>query len=186
MNKTKILLILFILLPCLYVSSVSGISAGKEGMNSGVSSIRDIIDEIQKNQKVDNVFQIDPDKVSDRLLEKTGEAVMKNMPATQRLHEILDGLVVGNGLSSLTAVHRVMGYHYLKGDFYGGPGNLTNTGLVCNQENSKPAKSNLFINFSARYLAFLWFLIITLIFTNIYILFKLRHKSNLLNENNHL
>jgi hypothetical protein len=180
MNKSALLLTLPVLLTCIYVTSVSGIPArkGAKGLVNQ-DSLMAVIDDIKKEQGVDNVFLIDPDKVSERLLEKTGEALIKSMPPNPREHEIFDTLIVGRkGLSSLSAVHRVMGYHYLTGDFYGGPGNLSGPNLVCGPAVAQPIKGNPLIAFSARYLALLWFLIITLTLTSIYLLLKLKRADS--------
>ncbi len=178
LNKFAVFIASILLLGYFAVSSFSG-SGPKNDIRKiqNPSSIEAAIEEIKKEQGVDNVFLINPDKVSDRLLEKTGEALIKNMPPNPREHEIFDGFIIGKkGLSSLNVVHRFMGYHYLKGDFYGGPGNLYGPDLVCGPVVSKPRRGNSFIMFSARYLALLWFLLIVMALTNVYLLLKIRTK----------
>jgi len=146
MNKSALLLTLPVFLTCLYISSVSGITTRKSAKDFiNQDSLMAVINEIKKEQGVDNVFQIDPDKVSESLLEKTGEALIKSLPPDSREHEIFDSLIVGReGISSLSAVHRVMGYHYLTGDFYGGPGNLSGPNLVCGPAAPQQVKQNPF------------------------------------------
>jgi len=176
MYKFAAIFVSVVLAECCVVAYVSGVPAraGKKSL-ANTESIIDVINEIKKDQGVDNVFLIDPDKVNDRLLEKTGEALIKNMPPNPREHEIFDSFIIGKKeLSSLNVVHRFMGYHYLTGDFYGGPGNLYGPSLLCNQAVSEPIKTYSFIAFSAGHLALLWFLIIALAITNIYLLCKNR------------
>ena len=165
-------LALAILLRFLCASSAAATPAEKAGGIGRNTSIAAVIEEIKRSQNTDNVFEIDPDTVNDELLEKTGEAVMKNMPANPRLHQLLDSIAVGNGLASLKAVRRVMGYHYLNGDFYGGPGNLTGPDLLCEQVSSGSLKSGRVLNVSAPYVALSWFLTITLALTCVYLLLR--------------
>ena len=84
-------------------------------------SIEDVLSEIRTELGLGKNQSIDPDRVSDKLLEELGEAVMSYMVPNERQHEWMDNMMGGEGSESLANMHRIMGYRYLQN---GGIGNL--------------------------------------------------------------
>lgn len=78
-----------------------------------------VLQEIRENQEIAENERIDPDKVSDEQLEELGDAVMSVMHPDPREHEWMDNMMGGEGSSTLSAMHKMMGYNYLR-DSYGG------------------------------------------------------------------
>jgi hypothetical protein len=76
-------------------------------------SIQAILAEIKREQNVQRVEQIDPNKVSDAQLAELGEAVMDVQFPNERQHAFMDDMMGGEGSQSLEAMHRAMGYSYL-------------------------------------------------------------------------
>jgi len=76
-------------------------------------SIQAILTEIKREQNVQRVEQIDPNKVSDAQLAELGEAVMDVQFPNERQHAFMDDMMGGEGSQSLEAMHRAMGYSYL-------------------------------------------------------------------------
>jgi len=83
-----------------------------------------VLQEIRESQGIGEKEKIDPDKVSDEQLEELGDAVMSVMHPDPREHEWMDNMMGGEGSSTLSAMHKIMGYNYLMGSFGGmmGPG----------------------------------------------------------------
>lgn len=90
--------------------SVFGDVSGEHG-----ESIESVLQDIQREQGVDRNEAIDPDRVSERSLERLGEAVMSVMHPDPRQHELMDEMMGGEGSESLEYMHRMMGYRYLAG-----------------------------------------------------------------------
>jgi len=78
-----------------------------------------VLQEIRESQGIGEKEKIDPDKVSDEQLEELGDAVMSVMHPDPREHEWMDNMMGGEGSSTLSAMHKIMGYNYLR-DSYGG------------------------------------------------------------------
>jgi len=81
--------------------------------------LEDVLQEIRESQGIGEKEKIDPDKVSDEQLEELGDAVMSVMHPDPREHEWMDNMMGGEGSSTLSAMHKIMGYNYLR-DSYGG------------------------------------------------------------------
>lgn len=83
-----------------------------------------VLQEIRISQGITENERIDPDKVSDEKLEELGDAVMSVMHPDPKEHEWMDNMMGGEGSSTLSAMHKIMGYNYLMGSFGGmmGPG----------------------------------------------------------------
>jgi len=83
-----------------------------------------VLQEIRESQGIGEKEKIDPDKVSDEQLEELGDAVMSVMHPDPREHEWMDNMMGGEGSSTLSAMHKIMGYNYLRDSYEGmmGPG----------------------------------------------------------------
>ena len=75
-----------------------------------------IINEIKRNQKVDSIGQINPDKVSTELLEELGDAIMVLMIADEEQHAVMDRMMGGEGSEQLSSTHRWLGFNYLQNE----------------------------------------------------------------------
>jgi uncharacterized membrane protein len=78
-----------------------------------------VLEEIRAHQGIGKDEKIDPEKVSDDQLEELGDALMSVMHPDPREHEWMDNMMGGEGSATLSAMHRIMGYNYLRG-YYGG------------------------------------------------------------------
>jgi len=83
--------------------------------NSHGKSIEQVFELIRDEQNVASNKDINPEKVSDDLLEEFGEAVMSLMHPDERQHEWMDNMMGGEGSASLRSAHIMMGYNYLTG-----------------------------------------------------------------------
>jgi len=116
MRKHTILLIVFALF---IFSFVTYANSDTEGENDHGKPLEVMLQEIRESQEIGENERIDPDKVSDEQLEELGEAVMNIMHPDPKEHEWMDNMMGGEGSSTLSAMHKIMGYNYLKGS-YGG------------------------------------------------------------------
>ena len=78
-------------------------------------SLEYVLGQIREELKVDKNSQIDPELVSEGLLEELGEAVMGVRHPDERQHEWMDNMMGGEGSESLRNAHIMMGYNYLSG-----------------------------------------------------------------------
>jgi hypothetical protein len=90
-------------------------SDSKAGESHG-RSVEEVLEEIREAQGLDPGDRIDPDRVSEYMLEELGEAVMSLTHPDPREHEAMDEMMGGEGSESLAAMHRAMGYRYLSGN----------------------------------------------------------------------
>lgn len=89
-----------------------------------VRSIDTILNEIKVEQGINDINQVDLDRVSKEKLEELGDSVMEAMIGDSATHERMDEIMGGEGSAALTAMHIRMGYNYLANYPYGmmGPG----------------------------------------------------------------
>ena len=78
-------------------------------------SIDAVMAEIRQEQKLNSSDQIDPAKVSHKMLEELGDSVMEAMIGNSAMHDQMDNNLGGDGSSTLTAFHEKLGYNYLSG-----------------------------------------------------------------------
>lgn len=100
-----ILSLSFLLVPAFVLTANEG------GHGSGIDQI---IAEIEQTQGVDTISEINPDRVSPKLLEELGDAVMGIMISDEQQHEWMDQMMGGEGSEQLASMHRLMGYRYLQ------------------------------------------------------------------------
>ncbi len=111
MRKHTILLIVFALF---IFSFVTYANSDTEGEKAHGKPLEVVLQEIRESQGIGENEKIDPDKVSDEQLEELGEAVMNIMHPDPKEHEWMDNMMGGEGSSTLSAMHKIMGYNYLK------------------------------------------------------------------------
>jgi len=75
-----------------------------------------VINEIRSQMGLSSEESIDPDAVSEPLLEELGDAVMSEVHPNERVHSWMDRMMGGEGSESLASAHRWMGYRYLSDD----------------------------------------------------------------------
>ena len=107
-NITKLAIITVIIL---LLSGWSALWAQEEehGRSADV-----IINEIKREQNVETIGEINPDRVDTEILEELGDAVMGLMIADEAQHEWMDEMMGGEGSEQLDSTHRWMGYQYLQ------------------------------------------------------------------------
>lgn len=120
----KKLLVLGIILIFVFTAAVSVYADGM-----ALKSVDTILTEIQKEQGVQSVGKINPDKVSQAKLEELGDSVMEAMIGNTALHDQMDIRLGGDGSASLTAFHIRLGYNYLVG-YPNGMMNLMSGGMM--------------------------------------------------------
>jgi putative membrane protein len=76
-------------------------------------SLKTIVSQIEREQNVQTIDQVNPDRVGDEKLAQLGEAVMDQMVPNEREHAFMDQMMGGEGSATLEAMHRAMGYNYL-------------------------------------------------------------------------
>lgn len=82
-------------------------------------TVEKAVENIVRELNLKSSKEIKPDKVPDELLEALGEALMNEMHPDEREHLLMDNMMGGEGSDSLKAMHRAMGYRYLKGNWHG-------------------------------------------------------------------
>lgn len=93
-------------------------------------SVDEILDEIRAELGIGSRQEIDPEAVSDPLLERLGEAVMNEHAGSDRAHERMDRMMGGEGSESLASAHRWMGYRYLTGGYGTGTDGMMRSGMM--------------------------------------------------------
>ena len=113
--KRIIIVSLVLLSAAVLAWALSGTQSGEHSVN-----LNQVIDEIRGEMGLSSEETIDPDVVSDQLLERLGEAVMTEVHPNERVHSWMDRMMGGEGSDSLASAHRWMGYRYLTdGSEYG-------------------------------------------------------------------
>lgn len=80
-----------------------------------VPPVSQVLTEIRRSQDISENSPIDPAKVSDEQLARLGEAVMEERLGNHEFHEWMDGMMGGEDSPALDAMHRRIGYGYLRG-----------------------------------------------------------------------
>ena len=80
-------------------------------------TIDNVLEEIRQVQDVKSNTDINPDNVSDELLEKLGEAIMNVQHPDPKEHEFMDDMMGGDDSESLKAMHKWMGFNYIKNGY---------------------------------------------------------------------
>jgi len=111
-NITKSILVLLVLF-----SLTSIAIAHNDDLETHNLSIENVLSEIREAQDVKSNEDINPDNVSDDLLEKLGEAVMNVQLPDPKEHEFMDNMMGGEGSESLKSMHKWMGYNYIKSGY---------------------------------------------------------------------
>lgn len=116
---------LLLLSAAAYAADTTQVKDGMEG-----KSVDMMLSEIRSEQGIGSSDRIDPNKVSDSLLEQLGDAWMDVQFPDQREHELMDDMMGGEGSASLASMHRMMGYRYLSGGRGGmGMGGMMGPGM---------------------------------------------------------
>jgi len=96
-------------------------------------SVKSVIAQILQEQGLTNGQKIDAGKVSPKLLESLGDAVMEERIGNPAAHKQMDEAMGGEGSATLAVMHQRMGYNYLTGQTLGMMGMMgyagTNTHL---------------------------------------------------------
>ncbi len=119
MRSPYLLLLIFIGLPGLLFAETD--TAG-ESLHGRL--MNEILDEIRINQGIDEGDRIDPDRVSEDLLEELGEAYMAVMVPDPKQHRWMDEMMGSEGSERLASMHRYMGHTYLQGGMMGPMGGM--------------------------------------------------------------
>lgn len=113
--KRVIILTLVLLLVAFVAWSLSDTQSDKHSV-----SLEQVINEIRNKMGLSAEEPIDPNAVSEPLLEELGDAVMSEAHPNERVHSWMDRMMGGEGSESLASAHRWMGYRYLtEGSEYG-------------------------------------------------------------------
>jgi hypothetical protein len=86
--------------------------------------MNEILDEIRINQGIEEGDRIDPDRVSEDLLEELGEAYMAVMVPDPKQHRWMDEMMGSEGSERLASMHKYMGHTYLQGGMMGPMGGM--------------------------------------------------------------
>lgn len=97
----------------MFVLLMAPISAVYADNASDIISIDAVISDIRAELNIKATDPINPDKVSDDLLEQLGDSVMEEMIGNHDLHEQMDARMGGDGSATLISMHIRMGYEYL-------------------------------------------------------------------------
>jgi hypothetical protein len=83
-------------------------------------TVEEVMELIRIEQGVSDNRDINPDKVSNELLEELGEALMTLMHPYEPEHEWMENMMGGEDPESLNSMLRFMGYRYLTGEYWYG------------------------------------------------------------------
>jgi len=89
-------------------------------MPESIKPVSSVMTEIRQAIGATENTGIDASRVPDSLLEELGESVMEERLGNHQMHERMDDMMGGEGSASLAAMHRQMGYNFLRG----GPGGM--------------------------------------------------------------
>ena len=92
---------------------MASITAAYADSTSTIKSIDAVVSDIRAELGLKATDPINPDKVSNDLLEQLGDSVMEAMIGNHDLHEQMDARMGGDGSATLTSMHIRMGYEYL-------------------------------------------------------------------------
>ena len=92
---------------------MASITAAYADSTSTIKSIDAVVSDIRAELALKATDPINPDKVSNDLLEQLGDSVMEAMIGNHDLHEQMDARMGGDGSATLTSMHIRMGYEYL-------------------------------------------------------------------------
>ncbi len=100
--------------------SVAAVSPARGGESAApaaehVKSVTQVMTEIRQSQGLTGDIGLDPDKVSDYLLEELGSSVMEERLGNPGLRVRMDSLMGGSGSATAALLHRQVGYNYLHG-----------------------------------------------------------------------
>lgn len=121
------------------------------------TSVEEVINKIETELNLKNKREIEADKVPDNLLEELGEALMNEMHPDEREHLLMDNMMGGEGSESLKAMHRAMGYRYLKGNWYGNRTMWDNFGDGCGF--SFPFRGHMMSGWTGGIFMFIFFIL---------------------------
>ncbi len=81
--------------------------------NNNEPSLEEVIEKIKTSQHINEIKEIDCQKVSDEQFESLGEALMDIMHPDEDEHKLMDQMMGGENSESLKAMHILMGKRYL-------------------------------------------------------------------------
>jgi uncharacterized membrane protein len=134
-----------------------------------------VLEEIRAQQGIGKDERIDPEKVSDEQLEKLGDALMSVMHPDPREHEWMDNMMGGEGSTTLSAMHRIMGYNYLRGYYVGmmGPG-MMGRGMMSGRSAYDPWQRGHGMMNTGYSNVFFWIILLVVIVVVIYVIVQTR------------
>lgn len=142
-----------------------------------------VLAQIRASQGLGKNDRIDPDRLSDEQLEELGEAVMSVMHPDPRQHEWMDNMMGGEGSTTLSAMHRIIGYNYLRGNYGGGgmgsgmmgPG-MMGPGMMSGPSAFDPWQRGYGMMNTGYGNVFIWIIFLILIAVIIYLIVQTRTK----------
>jgi uncharacterized membrane protein len=95
------------------VAIVLAVAVAPLAMAQAQPSLKAIVTEIEREQNVQTIDQINPNRVNQQMLAQLGDAVMDQLVPNEREHAYMDQMMGGEGSQTLEAMHRALGYNYL-------------------------------------------------------------------------